>query len=60
MYLWLETTFGTGQKWSLRPLLDSPKGGLDIGILLYIESRYLWKRNILPIEWLQSEQLKSG
>ena len=24
------------QKWSLRPLLDSPKGGLNIGILLYI------------------------
>ena len=22
------------QKWSLRPLLDSPKGGLNIGILL--------------------------
>ena len=33
--LWLETTFGTVQKWSLRPLLDSPKGGLNIGILLY-------------------------
>ena len=33
--LWLETTFGTVQKWSLRPLFDSPKGGLDIGILLY-------------------------
>ena len=31
----LETTFGTVQKWSLRPLLDSPKGGLNIGILLY-------------------------
>ena len=27
-------TFGTVQKWSLRPLLDSPKGGLNIGILL--------------------------
>ena len=26
----------TVQKWSLRPLLDSPKGGLNIGILLYI------------------------
>ena len=36
VYLWLETTFGTVQKWSLRPLLDSPKGGLNIGILLYI------------------------
>ena len=36
MYIWLETTFGTVQKWSLRPLLDSPKGGLNIGILLYI------------------------
>ena len=35
VYLWLETTFGTDQKWSLRPLLDSPKGGLNIGILLY-------------------------
>ena len=35
MYIWLETTFGTVQKWSLRPLLDSPKGGLNIGILLY-------------------------
>ena len=23
-------------KWSLRPLLDSPKGGLNIGILLYL------------------------
>ena len=34
VYLCLETTFGTAQKWSLRPLLDSPKGGLDIGILL--------------------------
>ena len=37
VYLWLETTFGTVQKWSLRPLLDSPKGGLNIGILLYIK-----------------------
>ena len=36
VYLWLETTFGTVQKWSLRPLLDSPKGSLNIGILLYI------------------------
>ena len=36
VYLWLETTFGTVQKWSWRPLLDSPKGGLNIGILLYI------------------------
>ena len=36
VYLWLETTFGTVQKWSLRPLLDSPMGGLNIGILLYI------------------------
>ena len=36
MYIWLETTFGTVQKWSLRPLLDSPKGGINIGILLYI------------------------
>ena len=36
LYIWLETTFGTVQKWSLRPLLDSPKGGLNIGILLYI------------------------
>ena len=35
MYLWVETTFATVQKWSLRPLLDSPKGGLNIGILLY-------------------------
>ena len=34
VYLWLETTFGTVQKWSWRPLLDSPKGGLNIGILL--------------------------
>ena len=34
VYLWLETTFGTVQKWSLRPLLDSPRGGLKIGILL--------------------------
>ena len=33
--LWLETTFGTVQKWSFRPILDSPKGGLNIGILLY-------------------------
>ena len=33
---WLETTFGTVQKWSLRPLLDSLKGGLNIGILLYM------------------------
>ena len=24
------------QKWSLRPLLDCPKGGLNIGILLYL------------------------
>ena len=37
VYVWLETTFGTVQKWSLRPLLDSPKGGLNIGILLYSE-----------------------
>ena len=36
MYLSLETTFGTVQKWSLRPLLDSSKGGLNIGILLYM------------------------
>ena len=36
VYLWLETTFRTVQKWSLRPLLDSPKGGLNIGILLYL------------------------
>ena len=35
VYIWLETTFGTVQKWSLRPLLDSPKGGLNIRILLY-------------------------
>ena len=34
VYLCLETTFETVQKWSLRPLLDSPKGGLNIGILL--------------------------
>ena len=27
--------FGTVQKWSLRPLLDSLKGGLNIGSLLY-------------------------
>ena len=48
MYLWLETTFGTVQKWSLRPLLDSPKGGLNIGILLYLLScapRSFWKKN---------------
>ena len=38
VYIWLETTFGTIQKWSLRPLLDSPKGGLNIGILLYLFS----------------------
>ena len=30
------TTFGTVQKWSLRPLLDSPKSGLNIEILLYL------------------------
>ena len=36
MYLWLETTFWIVQKWSLRPFLDSPKGGLYIGILLYV------------------------
>ena len=45
VYLWLEITFGTVQKWSLRPLLDSPKGGLKIGILLYItlvESFVIW------------------
>ena len=29
-----KTTFGTVQKWSSRPLLDSPKGNLDISILL--------------------------
>ena len=29
MNFWLETTFGTVQKWSLRPLLDSPKDGLN-------------------------------
>ena len=40
MYLWLETTFGTVQKWSLRPLLDSPKGGRNIGILLYVSINY--------------------
>ena len=42
MNLWLETTFGTVQKWSLRPFLDSPKGGLNIGILLYIEQYYMY------------------
>ena len=31
--------FGTVKKWSLRPLLDSPKGGLNIGILLYIYAK---------------------
>ena len=36
MYIWLKTTFGTVQKWSLRPLLDSPKGGLNTEILLYV------------------------
>ena len=35
VYLWVETTFETVQKWSLRPLLDSPKGGRNIGILMY-------------------------
>ena len=35
VYLRIGTTFGTVQKWSLRPLLDSPKGGLNVGILLY-------------------------
>ena len=35
VYIWLETKFGTVQKLSLRPLLDSPKCGLNIGILLY-------------------------
>ena len=35
MYIGLETIFGTVQKWSLRPLLDSLKGGLNVGILLY-------------------------
>ena len=38
-YIWLETTFWTVQKWSLRPLLDGPKGGLNIGILLYLQVR---------------------
>ena len=41
MYLWLETTFGTVQKWSLGPLLDSLKGSLNIGILLYIKNDVL-------------------
>ena len=36
VYLWLKTTFGTVQKWSLRPLLNSLKGGLNTGILLYL------------------------
>ena len=35
MYILLETTFGTVQKWSLRPLLDSSKSGRNIVILLY-------------------------
>ena len=35
VYSWFETIFGTVQKWSSRPLLDSPKGGVNIGILLY-------------------------
>ena len=35
-YLWLGTTFGTVQKWSLRPLLDSPTGGLNTGIWLFL------------------------
>ena len=26
------------QKWSLRPLLDTAKSGLDSGILLYMDS----------------------
>ena len=38
LYLWLDTTFGTVQKWSLRPLLDSPKGGVNIGISLYVRN----------------------
>ena len=42
MYIWLETIFGTVQKWSLRPLLDSPKGGLYIGILLYVVNLYFF------------------
>ena len=40
MYLWLENISGTVQKWSFRPLLDSLKGGLNIGILLY------WYRHV--------------
>ena len=53
VYLWLETTFGTVQKWSLRPLLDSSKGGRNIGILLYFmcvrldtPNAYLYFRNL--------------
>ena len=51
VYILLEITFGTVQKWSLRPLLDSHKGGLNIGILLYFrgansffleETSFIW------------------
>ena len=38
-----ETIYGTVQKWSLRPLLDSPKGGLNSGILLYLMCIFLPK-----------------
>ena len=49
MYLWLETTFETVQKWSLRPLLDSPKGGLNIGILLFFWSELHCSNNFYDI-----------
>ena len=51
VYIWVETTFWTVQKWSLRPLLDSPKGGLNIGNLLYLT--YLQnKKQGLEYWWL--------
>ena len=54
MYIWLETTFGTVQKWSLRPLLDSLKGGLNIGILLYIKETIVYVYNEFVEEYCES------
>ena len=54
MYIWLETTSGTVQKWSLRPLLDSLKGGLNIGILLYF--MYInWLKEVTATNFLHGD-----
>ena len=54
VYIWLETTFGTVQKWSLRPLLDSLKGGLNIGILLYLPDLFQHFISLCTLKFLSN------